>query len=162
MPLAVLSPRLPGFPVRVARNIVYIGKFNRYFFSCSPPPAGMQWTFSLISCCLYTFTHLNIKLKKWQDIATNLKQRTQKTLAQLLCQSFRKSLKGNHMEKRKHGSKGPHALPSAWTICLHLWVVSGIVWLLELTLLLRSDAKQKWPWVFLFTIMSSYNMVTIK
>lgn len=123
------------------------------FFPCSSLPVG----FSLVSCCLYGFTYLRIKLKKVAGYCR--KSQTENTFGQLLCQSLWKSLKGSHMEKRKCASKKPHTLLSVWRICLHLWFVAGIVrlcqkWLSFLVLTPnRSDTG-----VFVFTIMSRYNM----
>ena len=122
--------------------LVDVGKLNRCFFPCSSLPVG----FSLVSCCLYGFTYLRIKLKKVAGYCW--KSQTENTLGQLLCQSFWKSLKGSHMEKRKCASKKPHTLLSVWRICLQLWFVAGIVRLSEVTLLFSSHAKQKWHWGF--------------
>lgn len=147
MPLALLSPQ------SASSCLVDVGKLNRcFFFPCSSLPVG----FSLVSCCLYGFTYLRIKLKKVAGYCR--KSQTENTLGQLLCQSFWKSLKGGHIEKRKRASKKPHALVSVWRICLHLWFVSGIVrlyqkWLSFLVVLSnKSDTG-----VFVFTIMSRYN-----
>lgn len=106
-PLTSVSFQLPRWCWKVEQM---------FFFPCSSLSVG----FSLISCCLYGFTYLRIKLKKVAGYCR--KSQTENTLGQLLCQSFWKSLKGGHIEKRKRASKKPHALVSVWRICLHLCI----------------------------------------